>query len=508
MPRATRSSTRGKAAPATSISPKTRTREARTLRQPTEAPADISSDSEPSRMRTRQKANPARKRALQRLMQAIRDGGGSDSEPVRRALTRTRRSSRRTRQEAEDEEVHSSDSDYVMAGDVEDAEEDRLLEEQAAGDEFDLTTDVGRQAAAAAAAAAAEQKHERRRTEKKLILKIKKTSLLGGKEERRGARKGGRREALRKRKMGEAVAGNADGEITTAKLKKSSLAPAPLQLERVKHAAVEKSSESIPEETVTEEVIAEDIVAEKAVSEKPAADAPAEEAIPKEELSTSAANEAPVEEEVLIAVAAEAPAEKLPAAETSSSEDEEMVDVSAEPVIGDAMEIDNDADSHHEVPQTPGASLQLPPRAVAMNPNGRASGYELQHEDKLLKDLYAEVADQLRKLQTEERLLRMIVKKDFELPEEAVADDAAMFSMDPAYSSFLDTEHHAPTGGELEMHDGEESSDGEGSSSESDGIDQRHDSSDEEVQDEDIARASLGRILTDYVPTNGWPSTA
>ncbi|KAJ1956971.1 hypothetical protein EC988_001069, partial [Linderina pennispora] len=368
MPRATRSSTRGKAAPATSISPKTRTREARTLRQPTEAvelvqeaAADISSDSEPSRMRTRQKANPARKRALQRLMQAIRDGGfdsdldtsGSDSEPVRRALTRTRRSSRRTRQQPEDEEVHSSDSDYVMAGNVEDAEEDRLLEEQAAGDEFDLTTDVGRRAAAAAAAAAAEQKHERRRTEKKLILKIKKTSLLGEKksaEER--AKEGGlalddidwsefdigmineilaRREALRKRKMGEAVAGNADGEITTAKLKKSSLAPAPLQLERVRHAAVEKPTESIPEETVTEEVIAEDIVAEKTVSEEPAADAPAEEVIPKEEASTSAANEAPVEEEVLIAVTAEAPAEEPPAAETSSSDDEEMVDVSAEP---------------------------------------------------------------------------------------------------------------------------------------------------------------------------------
>ncbi|KAJ1936151.1 hypothetical protein EC988_008275 [Linderina pennispora] len=229
-------------------------------------------------------------------------------------------------------------------------------------------------------------------------------------------------------------------------------------------------------------------------------------------------------------------------------------------VIGDAMEIDNDADNHQftglfedhsEVPQTPGASLQLPPRAVAMNQTAEPAEpsiagirrantarrhpalirtadsqagapydmrlvlqYELQHEDKLLKDLYAEVADQLRKLQTEERLLRMIVKKDFELPEEAVADDAAMFSMDPAYSSFLDTEHHAPTGGELEMHDGEESSDGEGSSSESDGSisgmsssSSSSDSSDEEVQDEDIARASLGRILTDYVPTNGWPST-
>ncbi|KAJ1937413.1 hypothetical protein FBU59_004755, partial [Linderina macrospora] len=288
-------------------------------------------------------------------MQAIRDGGfdsdldssGSDSEPVRRALTRTQRSSRRKKQRPANAEVHSSDSDYVLTGDVEDAEEDKALEEQAAGDEFDLTTDAGRQAAAAV-----EQKHERRRTEKKLILKFKKANLLGEKtsaEER--AREGGlalddidwsefdiemineilaRREALRKRRMGEAAAGSADGEVTTAKLKKSSLAPAPLQLEKVKHAAAEMPSESVAEEAMDGEVVAEDTAAEKTESKHVTTEAYTEEQVSKEDESMAAASEASVEEEVLISATAEVPSEKQPVAESATSDDEEMADVSVD----------------------------------------------------------------------------------------------------------------------------------------------------------------------------------
>ncbi|KAJ2842439.1 hypothetical protein J3B02_005577, partial [Coemansia erecta] len=66
---------------------------------------------------------------------------------------------------------------------------------------------------------------------------------------------------------------------------------------------------------------------------------------------------------------------------------------------------------------------------------------ELQREDRLLKDLKAEIIDKLYKLQAEEKLLRMIVKHDFDIPLDDVAADnnelAGSVNIDtPAYGGF------------------------------------------------------------------------
>ncbi|KAJ2476438.1 hypothetical protein IWW56_004924 [Coemansia sp. RSA 2131] len=361
------------------------------------------------RMQTRQDAHPERKQTLQRLMAAIREGEFdddlNDSAPMTRRKTRAQR---RQTQEA-------PDSDY---------EQNNTSEEEDVADDADLQT-----------------------TEKRLILKFKTAENGRAKHESRLEDIDWsefdletiheileRREALRKRR------GQAEN-VTTGTLKKSSLAPPPLQLDRVRVEPRVGGEEGAIEEDEDEED--ED------------------------------------EEEVLMS--------------------RNVYDMDTEePEFSDLFE---DA----PVPTTPGASLHLP-RASAMSDDPRPKRphpalirttdtsqtkdmrlvlqYELRSEEIMLKDLKAEISDKLLKFQAEERLLRMVVKRDFELPPE---DDV----------------EEEPFGGfeaETEMDGGLMGAD-EGNESDGSLSGMSSSSSEDDVQSDELTRGALSQMLRTYLPS-------
>ncbi|KAJ2796545.1 hypothetical protein H4R21_004666 [Coemansia helicoidea] len=460
------------------------------------------------RMTTRQDTNPGRRRTLQRLMAAIREGDfdsdvsdDGDDEPRGRAAPASRtRAARRSRrrsarsQRARPQPGHDSDSDYV----------------QNAADNNNNSDDEGLRAEDDDAADDLEQL---RQTEKKLILKFK----TAGRARTAGAGSGGaggsrtrgelrlddidwsefdpetinqilaRREALRKkRRRGKSAAGGAgDGEVTTAKLKKSSLAPPPLQISRARVAPGRVREEGEYEE--------------------------------------------------------------------DGDEDEDGA-VAEEAVAGgfDTMDVDNTEhefvglfeDSHEAATQAPRSQLHLPPRALPVStgdlagPDAAYDGlyrsgrphpalirnmtdrhmnadkdmrivlqYELQQEESLFKDLQAEILDKLLKLQAEERLLRLIVKKDFELPDDVNAEEAgaAAAVMDTAYAGLNEAELGMLHGalGTLQPMDVDEASGSESDSSLS-GMSSGSGSSDDEV----ATRGALSRMLEGLEPNGGASSSS
>ncbi|KAJ2691665.1 hypothetical protein H4R19_006317 [Coemansia spiralis] len=185
--------------------------------------------------------------------------------------------------------------------------------------------------------------------------------------------------------------------------------------------------------------------------------------------------------------------------------------------------------------QAPGSQLHLPPRALPVSTDGLAEldvahegplrmgrphpalirnmmdrhlnadkdmrivlQYELQQEEALFKDLQAEIMDKLLKLQAEERLLRLIVKKDFELPDDAHAEEAV--AMDTAYAGLNDAELGVLHGalGTLQSMDVDEASGSESDSSLS-GMSSGSGSSDDEV----ATRGALSRMLEGLEPNDG-----
>lgn len=210
------------------------------------------------------------------------------------------------------------------------------------------------------------------------------------------------------------------------------------------------------------------------------------------------------------------------------------------------------------IPQTPGGSLQLPPRpsgmsqeqeileddrsqqysamalrsladsqAAATNGGGRPRDMrlvlqsELKREENLLKDLRAEIVDKIFKLETEEKLLRKIVKGDFQLPPEEhshnddqtdgggmevdnstnilgeYANDQHILSLDSAVAQlsgeYQPTQNAAE--GDEEKGDGSDSDDGSLS-----GMTSTTASSDEDIQDEELERVALNEALGKYLP--------
>ncbi|KAJ2454830.1 hypothetical protein EV183_001249 [Coemansia sp. RSA 2336] len=436
---------------------------------------------EGERMQTRQDTNPERKLALQRLMNAIRDGDfDEDLEDTQAPLTRSkqRRALRKRRMQKNQGGDHDSDSDYVQN----DEEED---EEYFSGDEEmeDEVTEKDK-----------EDDQRLKQTEQRLILKFKTAKLATGPDQQEQAEEEGprledidwsefdletineilaRREALRARRRQKKLLKlgvNDSGEVTTAKLKKSSLAPPPLQLDR---------AHSPPH------------------------------------ISETNGKAASVD-----------------------SDDEENV-IFEECQIGgrlgfDNMDIDGEEPEFRDLfeetnePNTPGTSLHLPPRASAMSEEMLASDrdyqgasrynrphpalirnmtdahshadkdmrivlqYELRSEEILLKDLKAEISDKLLKLQAEEKLLRMIVKRDFELPEEESAEDQAQH-IEAFPSTFEAEAGEEPRAMPMEIEnaasDSEESLSGMSSSS-----------SDDDVQNDELTRGALSQMLRTYLP--------
>ncbi|KAJ2681734.1 hypothetical protein H4R19_007275, partial [Coemansia spiralis] len=216
-------------------------------------PADATADSdEGERMVTRQVTNPGRRRTLQRLMEAIREGefdsDASDSDgpkakaapaPRTRATRRSSRRSTRTRR-AKPQSGSDGDSDYVHVAANDDNDDDDGVD----AEDIDAADDL----------------EQLKQTEKKLILKFKNagrariSSSSGGGGASRASGEVrlddidwsefdpetinqilARREALRKKRRKAKMAtdtADGSGEATAAKLKKSSLAPPPLQLDK------------------------------------------------------------------------------------------------------------------------------------------------------------------------------------------------------------------------------------------------------------------------------------
>ncbi|KAI8325391.1 hypothetical protein GQ54DRAFT_295441 [Martensiomyces pterosporus] len=509
------------------------------------------SENQPERMKTRQDTNPERKLALQRLMDAIReggfdtdldtsdsssDGGASKAAPMTRAkeakLSRRRRQSRPKKTQT----GNDSDSDYVqtMEEEEEEMEDDMEIEEEQldlAKDADEKETQMKETETEMETEREKERERRRKKKEQRLTLKFKVANLMkaGAEGDKGGSREEelsledidwsdfdietineilARREELRKRRRREAGNGKSgDQEITTAKLKKSSLAPAPLQLERVKHG----------EPTNVEQG----------------------------EVGTADYDTLPLIASTLAATI-DSMAERLNSGGA--------MDVEAE---GEEPEFTGLFEDSSEVPQTPGASLHLPPRASAMSQgaapeddqvarsgeplSGARQGvrphpalirpvgdtqsgatkdmrivlqYELKREESLLKDLHAEIADKLFKLQTEEKLLRLIVKRDFQLPEdEVLMDEANAHAIEGAgFGAFAGVEGQfhvsidAGQGMGLNGMDVDAQHVDEGEESDGTLSGMSSSSSEDEVQDDEIARGALSRVLTQYLPESGtWP---
>ncbi|KAJ2797822.1 hypothetical protein H4S07_005850, partial [Coemansia furcata] len=323
-----------------------------------------------------------------------------------------------------------------------------------------------------------------------------------------------RREELRKRRRKNAGEAVGDDEATTAKLKKSSLAPAPLQTDTARR-------DDVP----TDE---REVVEESSHALEPAAMA----TIVEEE-------EPPVDE-------SEIPFDDDSAYFVQVGSDRANIDGMDVDVEGNQTEYNYLFGEAAEVPQqTLGASLLLPPRPMASRhdageslatnglseippallqairpqmamlrgpSDGQAGGIldmrlvlqrELKREEDLLKDLRAEIVDKISKLAAEEKLLRMVVKHDFELPGDDLDEDTHVpegtfggFSevddvLAPALSGVVERDEDM-------MHD-----EVSGASSDSDDSlsGMSSSSSDDEVQDEDVTRGALSRMLTQYLPS-------
>ncbi|KAJ1734555.1 hypothetical protein LPJ61_001006 [Coemansia biformis] len=468
------------------------------------------------RMTTRQDTNPGRRRALQRLMAAIREGefdtdvSGSEPESKAAPATRTkatRRSRRRSTrsQRAKVREGNGSDSDYVQNADQEDEDDGVRAEESDAADELELLAD-----------------DRLKKTEKKLILKFKKA---GRDKAAAGAGSGSttttngatsselrledidwsefdlksineilaRREALRKRRRKDAMAAAdeaGDGEITTAKLKKSSLAPPPLLLERVRGQA--SAGQAVARRDEREEGEEEGAIGEEGgetfLGDDEAMDIEGEEPVAFVGLFDDGAEAAPAASGSLLHL----PPRALPV----SSED-----------------LAQDGAYEAGVASRP-ARLGRPHPALIRNMADRHLGadkdmrivlqYELQQEETLLKDLQAEIVDKLLKLQAEERLLRLIVKKDFELPDDAHVDETA--AMDTAYGGLNDADMNVLQGALDTLHsmDVDQANDsGSESDSSLSGMSSGSGSSDDDVQDEELTRGALSRMLRGFKSNGG-----
>ncbi|KAJ2452659.1 hypothetical protein GGF42_003983 [Coemansia sp. RSA 2424] len=126
----------------------------------------------------------------------------------------------------------------------------------------------------------------------------------------------------------------------------------------------------------------------------------------------------------------------------------------------------------------------------------------MQCEEDLLKDLRAEIVDKISKLATKEKLLRMVVKHDFELGGDDLGEDTN--APEATFGGFgeVDTVLAPPQSGVMDlaedMHHGDDSDDGSDSGDSISGMSSS--TSDDEVQDDEVARGALNRMLDQYLP--------
>ncbi|KAJ2487219.1 hypothetical protein IWW37_005319 [Coemansia sp. RSA 2050] len=483
-------------------------------------PSDPLSPTRPrsARVQARQEANPERMRVIQRLKDAFNAGDfdtdleNSDSdegEQIPQLHTQGTKAKQPKKQRPRRRSLRG-----------------RLVHDKYDNEPLDDELEAGAETEEQVSA----KKRQLKKSEQKLILKFKTKGLdAGGSREKVSQFEDvdwsefdpetlnailARREELRKRRRRNAGETVADDEVTTAKLKKSSLAPAPLR-----HDTARTDTPLADEGGVVEE-------------SSHAVEAATMETIGEEEEPLAGDNEAAYEDDSALFVQVEADRTNI-----------DGMDVDAE---GNQAEYNYLFGETAEVPQQSlGASLLLPPRPMASRyeagestatngmaeaassllqtarpqmamlrgpSDGQASRVvdmrlvlqrELKREEDLLKDLRAEIVDKISKLATEEKLLRMVVKHDFELPGDDLDEDA--HAPDATFGGFSEVDDMiAPmlsgiVGQDVDVNNGEASGVDVGSDSDDSLSGISSSSSDDEVQDEDVTRGALSRMLTQYL---------
>ncbi|KAJ2414946.1 hypothetical protein GGI10_002029 [Coemansia sp. RSA 2530] len=464
-----------------------------------------------ARVQARQEANPERMRVIQRLKDAFNAGDfdtdleNSDSDEGEQIPQQHTEGTR-----AKQQKKQKSRRRPLRGRLVHDENDNETL-----GDELEAGAETEEQFSA--------KRRQLKKSEQKLILKFKTKGLdAGGSKERVSQFEDvdwsefdpdtlnailARREELRKRRRRNAGEIVADDEATTAKLKKSSLAPAPLcpDTARIGTPPAEESSHVL--ETAAMETIDE-------VEEEPQA----------------GDDEIAYEDDSALFVQVEADRANI-----------DGMDVDAE---GNQTEYNYLFGEAAEAPQQSlGASLLLPPRPMASRydtgegaatngmsevtpallqatrpqmamlrgPSDGQAGRivdmrlvlqrELKREEDLLKDLRAEIVDKISKLATEEKLLRMVVKHDFELPGDDLDEDT--HAPEATFGGFSEVDDMlAPMlSGIVDQGVDENNDEASGAGSDSDDSlsGMSSSSSDDEVQDEDMTRGALSRMLTQYL---------
>ncbi|KAJ1674494.1 hypothetical protein EV182_003166 [Spiromyces aspiralis] len=234
------------------------------------------SDESLNRVKTRQDTDAARALAFRKILAALNEGylstsseesgseAGADENKSknRKGANKRRRSKRNKPSRHQRTGNKNDDEDYVQPEALSDDEygSDMDFEDSAAPEQYDLSTDSPKKAPAKGATAKPKRsKEEAKRQEKKLILRIKMAKQKQD-EQRRDSSDGGelrfedidwsgvdletindileRRERLQRRNISQDAnaLGEASYNITSDKLKKSSLAPPPRKIERSKPA--------------------------------------------------------------------------------------------------------------------------------------------------------------------------------------------------------------------------------------------------------------------------------
>ncbi|KAJ2755920.1 hypothetical protein GGI19_001258 [Coemansia pectinata] len=470
-----------------------------------------------ARVQARQEANPERMQVIQRLKDAFNAGEfdtdleNSDSEEeAQKSKTHTQGTKAKQQKQAprrrslRGRQVHD-DHDHEPVGD-------------------------GLEAGAETEEQLSARKQLLKKSEQKLILKFKTKGLDASGLKHKASQLEdidwsefdpetlsailARREELRKRRRRNAGEAVSDDEATTAKLKRSSLAPVPLHPDTARQGDLPTDEGEI------------------AVEHSHALETAAMTTIEEEEEPLADDSENAFEDDSAYFVQVGA--------------DRSNIDGMDVDVEGNQTEYNYLFGEAAEVPQqTLGASLLLPPRPMASRhdaseivaangrteippallqairpqmamlrgpSDGQAGGIldmrlvlqrELKREEDLLKDLRAEIVDKISKLATEEKLLRMVVKHDFELPGDDLDEDThvpetpfGVFNevddvLAPTLSGVVDQNE--------DMHEDEVSAASSDSDDSLSGMSSS--SSDDEVQDEDVTRGALSRMLTQYLPS-------
>ncbi|KAJ1725179.1 hypothetical protein LPJ53_000602 [Coemansia erecta] len=291
-----------------------------------------------------------------------------------------------------------------------------------------------------------------------------------------------------------------------ARLKKSSLAPPPLQLEKARPKQLVRAGSEEGEEVEGMEVDdtnATDNFVHGANHNETDAEEEEEEEEDEEEEEEEALGE--LFDDVTVAAGSLAQGSLHLPLRAMESTEEGMLDNADQQQIPPHLP----QSLRHPVPE---AERSGPPRDMRLELQN-----ELQREEQVLKDLRAEIIDKLFKLQTEEKLLRMIVRHDFDIPDDEMLPNEAPALAEANQMDVVDDQANpdyaaiaAAAAAAMEVvnqsglgqHDDVDSDDASSLSGMSSS------SSEDEIQDDEVTRGALSRVLDQYLPDGDWPNNS